>query len=92
MLVCQRNADLQPSVHSQEDFNWSHAAQAYPNLEEMPSFIPRQQHSAATSVFTTSANPHQLQDKQLQVYTIMREHLEADAPPPLGVIVSGWLQ
>ena len=89
MLICRHNADLQPNIDSQQDFDWTHAAQAYPNLEEMPSFIPRQQESAAASVFTTSADPQHLQGKQLMVYTIVQEHLEADSQPPLRMIVSG---
>ena len=89
MLVCQHSADLQPNTNSQEDVDWTQAAQAYPNLEEMPTFIPRQRDSAAEHSFTTSADPQHLQGKQLQAYTIVREHAEADSPPPLRMIVSG---
>ena len=89
MLICQRNADLQPNVDSQEDVDWTRAAQAYPNLEEMPTFICRQRESADEHLFSTSADPQQLQGKQLQAYTLVREHAETEAPPPLKMIVSG---
>ena len=87
MMVCQRNADYQADSNTQQsEFDWTHA---YPNLHEMPSFISRQLESTTASAFTTSANPLRLQGKQLQVYDIVRRHLEADAPPPLRMIVSG---
>ena len=58
-------------------------------LEEMPSFISRHQASAPQRTFTTTADPQNLQGKQLQAYTIVRQHLEADSPPPLRMIISG---
>ena len=45
--------------------------------------------SAGQRAFTTSADPQQLQGKQLQVYTIVQQHMEAEAPSPLKMIVSG---
>ena len=57
MLICQCNADLQPNTHPQEDFDWTQGAQAYPNLEEMPTFITWQRESAAEHTFTTFADP-----------------------------------
>ena len=89
MLVCQCNSDLQPNIESEQEVDWTRAAQAYTNIEEMPSFISRQRESAAQHAFTTSADPRQLQGKQLQVYTIVQQHIEAEAPPPLRMIVSG---
>ena len=89
MLVCQHNADLYPSTESDQEVDWTHPAQAYTNLEEMPSFISRQQQSAAQRAFTTSADPQRLQGKQLQAYSIVWQHMEAEAPPPLRMIVSG---
>ena len=83
MLVCQRNADLQPNIESEQEVDWTRA------IEEMPSFISRQRESAAQRLFTTSADPRQLQGKQLQVYTIVQQHMEAETPPPLRMIVSG---
>ena len=53
MLICQHNADLQPNTDSQEEFDWTQGAQAYPNLEEMLTFITRQHESAAEHIFTT---------------------------------------
>ena len=89
MLICQHNAELQPNMETQEDMDWIWAAQAYPNLEEMPTFICRQRTSAAEHLFSTSANPHHLQGKQLQAYSLMQQHAEAEAPSPLRMIVSG---
>ena len=73
----------------QEQLDWTHAAQAYANIKEIPSFISRQRESAAQRAFTTSADPRQLQRKQLQVYTILQQHMEAETPPPLRMIISG---
>ena len=89
MLVCQRNADLQPNIESEQEVDWTRAAQAYANIKEIPSFISRQRESAAQRAFTTSADPRQLQRKQLQVYTIVQQHMEAETPPPLRMIISG---
>ena len=89
MLICQSNADLQPSTASLDDTDWSAGSQAYPNLEEMPTFISRLRESAGQHSFTTSANPHNLQGKQLHAYNLVREHAEADQPSPLRLIVSG---
>ena len=73
----------------QQEHDWTQAARAYTNIEEMPTFILRQRQSAPIPAFTTTADPIQLQGKQLKVYTIVREHLQAEAPPPLRIIVSG---
>ena len=89
MLICQQNADLQPSMDTQEGINWTQASQAYPNLEEAPSFISQQRQTAGQHVFTTIANPANLQGKQLEAYTIVQQHQSAASPPPLMMIVSG---
>ena len=89
MLVCQHSVDLQQGTSSQPEVDWSQAARAYPNLEEMPSFIARQRQSAPQTMFTTTADPQQLQGKQLQAYSIVRQHLEAIEPAPLKLIISG---
>ena len=89
MLICQRNTDLQPNTDSQQDIDWTLASQSYPNVEEAPSFISQQRQAAGEHVFTTSANPQNLQGKQLQVYTAVQQHHDAVNPPPLRMIVSG---
>ena len=89
MLICHHNADLQPSMDTQEDIEWTQAAQSYPNIDEAPSFISQQRQAARQHVFTTTANPANLQGKQLQVYTIIQQHQSAVNPPPLRMIVSG---
>ena len=89
MLICQQSVDLQPSMDTQEDIDWTLAAQSYPNLEEAPSFISQQRQAATQHLFTTTADPHNLQGKQLQVYTLVQQHHSATSPPPLRMIVSG---
>ena len=89
MLVYQRNTDLQPSTDSQQDINWTLAAQLYTNMEEAPSFIAQQRQADGEHVFTTTAYPRNLQGKQLQVYISVRQHCGAVNPPPLRMIVSG---
>lgn len=88
MLICQCRTELQQEIGSQAEVDWSQAAQAYQNIEEMPSFIARQRQSTAQATFTTTADPQQLQGKQLQAYTIVRQHVEAVDPLPLRVIIS----
>ena len=61
MLVFQCNADLQSGTDSQQDVNWTIAAQSYPNLEEALSFISRQCQAAGEHVFITSASPNSLE-------------------------------
>ena len=89
MLICQRNTDLQPNTDSQQDIDWTLASQSYPNVEEAPSFTSQQRQAAGEHVFTTSADPLNLQGKQLQVYTTIQRHHQAANPPPLRMIVSG---
>ena len=89
MLICQRNVDLQPSTDSPQDVHWTQAALSYPNVEESPSFISQQRQAAGQQVFNTTADPVNLQGKQLQVYTIVQHHHFAANPPPLRMIVSG---
>ena len=89
MLICQRNTDIEPSADGQPDFDWTQACQSYPNVEEAPLFISQQRQAAGQHVFTTSADPAKLQEKQLQVYTTVQQHYTAIDPPPLRMIVSG---
>ena len=89
MLTCQCNTDLQPHTDSQHDVDWTHAAQSYPNLEEALSFISQQRQMPGHRVFTTTANPANLQGKQQQVYTTVQQHYTTIDPPPLTIIVSG---
>jgi len=89
MLICQQTADLQPDNSSQEDFDWTAAAQSYPNLEEVPTFITRNRQHTAPRTFTTSASPNNLQGCQLEVYTTVKDHFESDNSAPLRLIVTG---
>ena len=89
MLICHHNADLQTNTDSHKDVDWTQSAQAYPNLEELPTFITQQRQSAAEHSFTTTADPQHLQGKQPLAYTLVQEHAEAEVLPPLRMIVSG---
>ena len=53
--------------------DWS--LKQYPDLGKMPSFVAQQhQQHVVQQVSTTAANPDQLKGKQLEDYTIVREH------------------
>ena len=60
-----------------------------PVVEEAPSFISQQRKAAGQHIFTTTADPSELQGKQLQVYTAVQQHYASVNPPPLRMIVSG---
>ena len=83
MLICHRNADFTNSRDCDEDHDWSASSSAYPNLEELPTFITRRQ-SAQQHVFTTTADPTCLQGKQLATYRLVQQH-----SIPLRMIISG---
>ena len=89
MLICQQHTDLQPSMDTEEDVDWTISSQAYPNVEEAPSFISQQRQAAGQHIFTTSADPLNLQQKQLLVYKAVQEHHTTANPEPLRMIVSG---
>ena len=89
MLIFQRHTELQPTSEFHQDIDWTLAAQSYPNLNESPSFISRQQQAVERYTFTTTADSSNLYGKQLQVYTIVHEHFEATSQPPLRMIVCG---
>ena len=90
MLICQRASDLQPDCSS-EDFDWIAAAQAYPNIEEVPTFISKNRQEFGSHTFTTTANPNNLKGRrrQLEVYTTVKDHFEMTTASPLRMIVSG---
>ena len=89
MLICRKNADMQPNMDTQDDIDWISSAQSYPNIDEAPSFISQQRQAAGPHVITTTAGPTNLQGKQLQAYTIIQQKYSADSPPPLRMIVTG---
>ena len=88
-----RNTDLQPNLNSDEDHtDWSIkfiCSIPQPGGTIIPTFITRQHQSAPQRTFTTTADPHHLQGKQLQAYTLVQQHLEAEDSSPLYKIVSG---
>ena len=83
MLICQGSGVLQPDSSTQGDFDWTAAAQSYPNLEEAPTFVARHRQQTAPRVFTTTTNPDSLQGTQLDVYSIVKDHFTANNPDPL---------
>ncbi len=54
MLICHRNADYENNSDCDDDHDWSASFAAYPNLEELQSFITRQRQSAQENLFTTT--------------------------------------
>ena len=70
MMICQHHLQVsEPSVDSSnEQVDWCHAARAYPNLAEMPSFITHHKQITPIQQNNTQTNPYLLQGKQLQAY------------------------
>lgn len=91
MLLCKFGAEFLHDKGDAENFDWSLAAEAYPDLLEMPSFIAQQrQHYVPQPCTKATANPEMLQGKQRQAYEIVCEHFEDRAHrQPLRMIVSG---
>ena len=94
MLICQQNAEFDQSSSDQQDHDWSLAAEAYPDLQEMPSFVAQQRQQYVSPPVSTSADPCRLQGKQLVAYNVVREHYEqskscSETSEPLKMIVSG---
>ena len=89
MLICHRSADYSNSPDCDDDQDWSASSTVYPNLQELPTFITRQRHLAQEHPFTTTADPHHQQGKQLATYNLIRQHMESTDSAPLCMIVSG---
>lgn len=88
MLICERSSELKP-VNNEEEHDWAAAATSYPNIDDAPHFIAQERQRATTTPFTTTATPDNLQGKQLEVYTAVKEHFESSSSEPLHVIVNG---
>ena len=88
MLICQRSGDLQPDSSSQEDFDWTAAAQSYPNLEEAPTFISRHRQQAAPRAHHHRQSGQPAGYTQLEVYTTVRDHFTSSNPTPLRLITT----
>ena len=39
MLLCEHTSELQPTVNTQEEYDWLAPAQSYPNIEEAAIFF-----------------------------------------------------
>ena len=88
MIICQRRADLQPLTNIQENVDWTSSSRLYSNLAEIPTFISSHRQSIRHQEVNCSADPSQLQGKQLQVYNFISQHLQSGTSP-IHIIVSG---
>lgn len=74
MLLFQLHPDLQhQSQSTSQDFDWCAVSAEYANIEAA-TFITRNKESAPSHLFTTTADPAKLQDKQLKAYNLIKEH------------------
>ena len=89
MPICECTSELQPTVNTQEEYDWLAPAQSYPNIEEAASFISQQQQQATPTPFTTTATPGNRQGRQHDVYDTVKQHCEGDDPEPLHIIING---
>ena len=91
MLLCQHKPEFTDSANADSSVDWSLAAKAYPNLDEMPHFIAQQRQHHVPQPSSTTADPERLQGKQLHAYSIVRDHFEERkaGKQPLRMIVSG---
>jgi len=89
MLICQHHATLQPATDLDETVDWTHSAQLYGSLDEIPSFISNQRQIFTQQSFNSNADFTLLQGKQLQAYQSVLQHYQNGAQPPLRMIISG---
>ena len=59
------------------------------NSRQYGTFIIRQRQLAHQHSFTTTADPSNLQGKQLVAYNLVKHHMESNHPTPLRMIISG---
>ena len=90
MLICQHRAEFPDSVVSTNDVDWSLAARAYPDQDEMPHATFHCTAAPAQSPATT-ADPNRLQGKQLEAYKIVDKYFNDRTPgkKPLRMVISG---
>lgn len=89
MLICRHSANYESTVTCDDNHVWSNSSITYGNLDELPTFIATQRRSAQEHLFTTTADPANLQRKQLATYNLVKHHSETNDPTPLRIIVSG---
>ena len=85
MLICQYNAEFAQSTTDTQDCDWSLAAEAYPDLLELPSFVTQQRQQYESSELTTkSADPGLLQGRHskptLSYVIILKPTAQAASP------------
>ena len=87
MLICQYGAAFPQSEKDKDDQDWLLAGMAYPNLQELSSFISRQHLEYVPQPAATTADPERL---QLVAYNIVCDHFKMqDRATPLRLIISG---
>jgi len=89
MMICQRSSDLQPLTDIQENVDWTSSSRLYSNLAQILSFISSHRQSTVHRLLYNSADPSQLQTKQLQAYNCVYQHFQSSSTSPLHLIVSG---
>ena len=90
MLICPYGAAFPQSEKDKDDHDWSLAGMAYPNLQELSSFISQQHLQYVAQPAATIADPERLQGKQLVAYNIVRDHIKVQGrATPLRLIISG---
>ena len=91
MLLCQHRPEFTDSVTNDGNVDWSLAAKAYPNLDELPHFIAQNRQHHVLQNATTIVDIDRLQGKQLHAYSIVRDHFEDEAvgKQTFRMIVSG---
>ena len=87
MLLCRAYPTLESQIDLQEH-DWNPAAQRYPNLPQVPSFISHHRDSVIQHSINI-ADINKLQEKQLLAYTIVKQHFESNCDAPLRIIISG---
>ena len=89
MLICQRTSQFEPVNATEEEHDWTEAARSYPDIDNAPHFIAQAQQHTTPTPFTTSATPDNLQGRQLDVYTTVKQHFESNSQEPLHIIING---
>ena len=89
MMLCRAYPMLESQTDVQEEHDWNAAAQRYPNLSELPSFISCHRDSVIHDSNSNVADVNKLVGKQLLAYRIVKQHFESNSDAPLRIIVSG---
>uniref|UniRef100_A0A1X7VQH0 ATP-dependent DNA helicase n=1 Tax=Amphimedon queenslandica TaxID=400682 RepID=A0A1X7VQH0_AMPQE len=89
MLISPRTSELEPVNTTEEEHAWAEAARSYSDIDNAPNFIAQGRQNTTPTPFTTSATPDNLQGRQLDVYTTVKQHFESNCQEPLHIIING---